>query len=183
MMLVTLIVATSQDGFISPADRVKLPSTHWTSEEDHQFFVKKTQEIGVMIMGRSTYDTIGRPLPGRISVVMTRDSETEAEKARQKLKMDWLPNNLRFTSKSPQQILQALATEGYQQVSICGGASIYRLFMDQGLVNEMFITVEPVTFGQGIKLFEDQAVFDQFQLTEEKSLNQQGTKLQHWIEK
>jgi dihydrofolate reductase len=34
---------------------------------------------GVMIMGRSTYDTIGRPLPGRTTVVVTRDAAWAAQ--------------------------------------------------------------------------------------------------------
>jgi len=179
----TLIVATSKDGFISPADSVELPSTKWTSEEDYQFFTKKTKEIGVMIMGRATYDTIGRPLSGRITVVLTRDSEKQAELARKKLKMDWLPNNLRFTKKSPQEVLQALATEGYEQVALCGGASLYQLFTKQDLVDEMFITIEPIEFGEGIKLFEDNKIFGNFQLIEEISLNERGTIVQHWLRK
>lgn len=179
----TLIVATSKDGFISPADGVELPSTKWTSEEDYRFFTEKTKEIGVLIMGRTTYDTIGRPLPGRLTVVLTRDSEKEAERARKKFKMDWLPNNLRFTNKSPQEVLQALATEGFEQVALCGGASLYQLFTEQDLVDEMFITIEPVEFGEGIKLFENNKIFGNFQLIKEISLNEQGTIVQHWIRK
>jgi dihydrofolate reductase len=180
---ITLIVATSKDGFISAADSVDLPSTKWTSEEDYQFFTKKTKEIGVMLMGRTTYETIGRPLVGRLTVVFTRDSEKQAELARKKLKMDWLPNNLRFTSKSPQAVLQALLTEGYEQVALCGGASLYQLFAEQNLVDEMFITVEPVKFDEGIKLFKNDSVFDDFQLLKETPLNSQGTVVQHWLRK
>ena len=177
----TLIVATSKDGFISPADGVKLPSTKWTSKEDYQFFTEKTQEIGVMIMGRATYETIARPLPRRLIVVLTRDSEKQAEAARRKLKMDYLPNNLRFTSKSPQEILQSLANEGYQQVALCGGASLYQLFTKENLVDEMFITIEPIEFGDGIKLFENNKIYGNFQLIKETPLNKQGTILQHWL--
>jgi dihydrofolate reductase len=182
-MKITLIVATSKDGFISPTDGVKLPSTKWTSKEDYQFFTEKTQEIGVMIMGRATYDTIGRPLPRRIIVVLTRDSEKQAEAARQKLKMDYLPNNLRFSSKPPREVLQALATEGYQQVALCGGASIYQLFIEEDLVDEMFITVEAIEFGEGVKLFKDNKIFANFQLVKETALNERGTILQHWVRK
>jgi len=150
---------------------------------DYQFFTEKTQEIGVMIMGRATYDTIDRPLPRRLIVVLTRDSEKQAEAARQKLKMDYLPNNLRFTSKSPREVLQSLATEGYQQVALCGGASLYQLFTEQDLVDEMFITIEPIEFGDGIKLFENNKIYGNFQLIKETSLNEQGTILQHWVRK
>ena len=179
----TLIVASSKDGYISPADGVELPSTKWTSKEDYQFFTEKTQEIGVMIMGRATYETIGHPLPRRLIIVLTRDSEKQSELARRKLKMDYLPNNLRFTSKSPQEVLAALANEGYEQVALCGGASLYQLFTDEDLVDEMFITIEPIEFGDGIKLFKDNKVFGNFQLVKEMPLNQQGTIVQHWVRK
>lgn len=179
----TLIVASSKDGYISPADGVELPSTKWTSKEDYQFFTEKTQEIGVMIMGRATYETIGHPLPRRLIIVLTSDSEKQSELARRKLKMDYLPNNLRFTSKSPQEVLAALANEGYEQVALCGGASLYQLFTDEDLVDEMFITIEPIEFGDGIKLFKDNKVFGNFQLVKEIPLNQQGTIVQHWVRK
>lgn len=179
----TLIVASSKDGYISPADGVKLPSTKWTSQEDYQFFTEKTQEIGVMIMGRATYETIGHPLPRRLIIVLTRDSDKQSELARRKLKMDYLPNNLRFTSKSPQEVLVALANEGYEQVALCGGASLYQLFTDADLVDEMFITIEPIEFGDGIKLFKDNKVYGNFQLVKEIPLNQQGTIVQHWVRK
>ncbi|NLG06082.1 MAG: dihydrofolate reductase [Candidatus Pacebacteria bacterium] len=179
----TLIVASSKDGYISPADGVELPSTKWTSKEDYQFFTEKTQEIGVMIMGRATYETIGHPLPRRLIIVLTSDSDKQSELARQKLKMDYLPNNLRFTSKSPQEVLEALANEGYEQVALCGGASLYQLFTDEDLVDEMFITIEPIEFGDGIKLFKDNKVFGNFQLVKEMPLNQQGTIVQHWVRK
>lgn len=179
----TLIVASSKDGYISPADGVELPSTKWTSQEDYQFFTEKTQEIGVMIMGRATYETIGHPLPRRLIIVLTSDSEKQSELARRKLKMDYLPNNLRFTSKSPQEVLEALANEGYEQVALCGGASLYQLFTDEDLVDEMFITIEPIEFGDGIKLFKDNKVFGNFQLVKEMPLNKQGTIVQHWVRK
>jgi len=134
-------------------------------------------------MGRSTYDTIGRPLPRRLIVVFTRDSEKQAETARNKLKMDYLPNNLRFTSKSPREVLQALVTEGYQQVALCGGASLYQLFTEEDLVDEMFITIEPIKFGGGIKLFKNNQIYGNFQLVKETPLNEQGTIVQHWVRK
>jgi dihydrofolate reductase len=42
----------------------------------------KTLTMGCpLIMGRKTWDSIGRPLPGRASIVMTRDSDWEADGA------------------------------------------------------------------------------------------------------
>jgi dihydrofolate reductase len=39
------------------------------------------------------------------------------------------------------------------EVAICGGSSIYSQFMEAGLISTMYLTMEPVVFGEGIKLF------------------------------
>ena len=43
----------------------------WEIKEDLKFFRKKTEDTAI-IMGRATYDSIGRPLPKRKNIVMTR---------------------------------------------------------------------------------------------------------------
>ena len=37
-------------------------------------------------------------------------------------------------------------------MAICGGSSVYGLFLKEGLVDELFLTVEPILFGSGIPL-------------------------------
>ena len=67
-MKLSLIVAVAENGVIGRDDG--LP---WRLSSDLQRFKRLT--IGhVIIMGRKTYDSIGRPLPGRRSVVVSRDS-------------------------------------------------------------------------------------------------------------
>jgi len=46
----------------------------WHYSEDLKHF-KRTTLGGVMIMGRKTFDAIGRPLPGRRSIVVTRSTD------------------------------------------------------------------------------------------------------------
>lgn len=71
----TLIVAVADDGTIG--DGGKLP---WHIPEDLRFF--KAQTTGhAIIMGRKTWDSIGRPLPKRTSVVLTRNRSFRAEGA------------------------------------------------------------------------------------------------------
>ena len=43
----------------------------WEIKEDLKFFREKTEDTAI-IMGRATYDSIGRPLPKRKNIVMTR---------------------------------------------------------------------------------------------------------------
>lgn len=164
---VILLVAMSTDGFIAPLDQEKLPSTTWTSPEDKQFFTEKTKAIGTLIMGSKTFETIGRALPGRRSVVMTSRPESFSE---------FSDPNLFFTSKSPEEILTELSKQGVKQVALCGGASIYNLFLQKGLVDKMFITVEPQSFGEGVKLFSEE-IITRFKLLKQNKLNEKGTLL------
>tara|TARA_Y100000768_G_scaffold366812_1_gene329339 strand:- start:6171 stop:6650 length:480 start_codon:yes stop_codon:yes gene_type:complete len=46
----------------------------WNIKEDLKFFKKNTENTAI-IMGRATYDSIGRPLPNRKNIVMTRSIE------------------------------------------------------------------------------------------------------------
>ncbi|MBO5684997.1 MAG: dihydrofolate reductase [Alistipes sp.] len=64
--MVTLIAAVAQNGTIG--DRNTLL---WHITEDMQFFRRTTQGHPV-IMGRKTYESLGRPLPKRANVIISR---------------------------------------------------------------------------------------------------------------
>jgi dihydrofolate reductase len=168
---VILLVAMSVDGFIAPLDQEKLPSTVWTSPEDKQFFTEKSKAIGVMIMGAKTFATMGRALPERHSIVMTSQPENYAK---------FTDPNLTFTSQSPEEILADLDQQGVKQVALCGGSSIYNLFLQKGLVDKMFVTIEPFLFGAGIKLLTDH-LGRKMQLLSTRQLNEQGTFLVEYL--
>ncbi len=68
----TLIVARARNGVIGRAGT--LP---WRLSEDLQFF-KRTTMGHPIVMGRKTWDSIGRPLPGRRSIVVTRNGAFHA---------------------------------------------------------------------------------------------------------
>ena len=66
------VVASAEDGTIGAAGG--LP---WRLRRDLQRFKRMTMG-GVLIMGRKTFETIGRPLPGRRTVVITRRPDWQA---------------------------------------------------------------------------------------------------------
>ncbi|MBW2548284.1 MAG: dihydrofolate reductase [Deltaproteobacteria bacterium] len=66
-----LIVAVARNGVIGKAGA--LP---WHVSEDLQHF-KKTTQGHVIIMGRKTHDSIGRPLPKRRNIVVTRQIDAQ----------------------------------------------------------------------------------------------------------
>ncbi|MBL8642289.1 MAG: dihydrofolate reductase [Rhodospirillaceae bacterium] len=72
-VIVALIVARAENGVIGVDG--KLP---WHISEDLKFF--KAQTVGKpVIMGRKTYASIGKPLPRRTNIVVTRDKTWTAE--------------------------------------------------------------------------------------------------------
>ena len=73
MLSLTAIVAMTPDRVIGRAG--DLP---WHLPEDLAFF-KRTTTGHPIVMGRKTYESIGRPLPKRRNIVMTRDRSWSAE--------------------------------------------------------------------------------------------------------
>lgn len=72
-MLISLIVAMDEKGGIGKDNR--LP---WHLSDDLKRFKALTMGHHI-IMGRKTYESIGKPLPGRTNVVITRNLDYEAE--------------------------------------------------------------------------------------------------------
>jgi dihydrofolate reductase len=168
-MKVILIAAVSADGKIAQTPGQK--SLDWTSKEDLKFFVAKTKEIGVVIMGNTTFKTIGKGLPGRRLIVMTArpDGQTPVE-------------GVEFTEKPPKALLEQLAEEGLSQVALAGGSRVYSEYLEQGFVTDLFLTIEPVLFGNGTPL----AVgFDRInlELVETTKLNDQAVLMHYRVRK
>lgn len=133
-MKITIIAGLTADGFIGRnATHV---STSWTSKEDKAFFVSKTKEIGTVVMGSTTYETFNRPFKDRRHIVLSRTKTFEG---------------VETSSESPMELVARLEKEGVQELAVCGGASIYATFLEQNLVDKMFLTVEAVLFGDGVK--------------------------------
>ncbi len=74
-----------------------------------------------MIMGRRTWDSIGRPLPGRETIVVTRDPAFRAQGA-----------HMAHDPQSAIALAEKLA-EGLKapEIIVAGGGELYRLFLDQ----------------------------------------------------
>jgi len=140
-MRIAILAAITVDGKIA---RSSEELADWTSKEDKRFFVSKTKEAGIMVMGRKTYETIGRPLPERLIIVMTRNAADYQD----------LPGEVEFTSDSPQQIVERLKNQGSEMLVVAGGGEVYRLFLEADLVTDMFLTVEPIIFGSGVNFLD-----------------------------
>lgn len=166
-MKISLLAAVSLDGKI--AQSPDQSSLEWTSPEDKRFFVSKTKEAGVLIMGRKTFETIGRPLPGRLIVVMTRGAD----------RYESVPDQVEYSAAEPKAILEALETRGFKEVVIAGGAEVYSMFLKEKLVTDLYLTIEPVMFGTGVPLVHED-VLQSFVLASVEKLGEGAVSL-HYI--
>ena len=139
MIKVSIIVAETADGFI--AKETNHPAL-WTSKEDKKHFVEITKRAGVVIMGSTTWKTLPKPMKDRLNIVYTRSGETY--------------EGAESTSIEPKELIDSLESRGFKEVAICGGSSIYTLFLKAGLVDTIYLTIEPILFGKGISIFNEQ---------------------------
>ncbi|MCL4162276.1 UNVERIFIED_CONTAM: hypothetical protein GTU68_009340 [Idotea baltica] len=88
----------------------------WHLPADLQWF-KKTTLGSPIIMGRKTYDSIGRPLPGRLNIILSRDTELEIEGCS-------VVNSLEEALQTAKD-----ADNTKDEIFITGGAHLYNKFL------------------------------------------------------
>jgi dihydrofolate reductase len=141
-MKVFIIAAMSTDGYIARDE--KHGSLGWTSKEDKRRFIELTKRASVVVMGSTTYATLARPLKERVNIVYSKSKTFEGAET---------------TQKSPAELVEELKSRGFKEVAICGGAHIYSLFMKAKVVDKIYLTIEPIVFGSGIRLFNEDILF------------------------
>lgn len=95
----------------------------WRLPEDLKSF--KSLTLGkTMVMGRKTYESIGRPLPGRETIILTRDPEYTQEGC--------------TTINNIEDVFSFARKNSIDELIIVGGGEIYTLFYE--LAMEMYIS-------------------------------------------
>lgn len=128
--MLTLIVARSRNGVIGRDNA--LP---FRVPEDVRYF-KSTTLGHPVVMGRRTFDSIGKPLPGRLNIVITRSPR-------------WSHPGCERASSLAEAIGIAEGRQPGVEIFVIGGAQIYREALpiaDRAIVTEVDAQVEGDTF-------------------------------------
>lgn len=117
-MLLSIIVAVSENGVIGLNNQLI-----WRLPDDLKRFKQLT--LGhPMIMGRKTFESIGKPLPGRQSIIITRDKNFSFEGT--------------LVVHTLEEAIEAAKQTGTDEAFIVGGGEIYRQV--QPLCDKLYIT-------------------------------------------
>jgi len=168
-MKVILYMATTVNGYISKENN----ETPWSEEEWLSFskFVKDTKNI---IVGKNTYEImiesnefkkIGNPFTVIVS------------------KKDFVHNSNFAIAKSPKEALKILKEKHFAKALVAGGGMLNSSFMKEKLIDEIYLDVEPLVFGKGIKLFSDNNFEAKLELIKTKKLSKNTIQLHYRIKK
>lgn len=122
-MVVSLIVAVAGNGAIGKDNQLL-----WRLPDDLKRFKQLTMGKP-MIMGRKTFQSIGRPLPGRTSIVITRSSTNGFEGVSE--------------VNSVNEALKVAVQTGTDEVFVIGGGEVYQLFLP--LADRIYLTIVDTT--------------------------------------
>ena len=114
----SLIVAIDENNVMGLDNR--LP---WYLPADMKYFKNQTWGMPV-VMGRKTFESLGKPLPGRTNIVITRNTT-------------WAFEKVQVAHTLEEAVTRAFAT-GAREVFVIGGAEIFKTALPQA--NRMYIT-------------------------------------------
>ena len=118
-MIISFIDAVSDNNALGRNN-----SLPWNLPEDLKFFKRTTMGKPVM-MGRKTFESLGRPLPGRLNIVISRDKDLE------------LPEGVLLYDNADAAI-ERLQQENTEEGFIIGGGTLFESAMP--LAERMYIT-------------------------------------------
>ena len=120
-MKIIIIAAISRNGVIGNTNG-EMP---WHVKEEFQHF-KQTTVGSAVIMGRKTFETLGRPLKGRENIIVTRNRD---------FKVDFDDTKL---VHSLEESIGYCKSKMYEKIFIIGGGEIYRQALQ--LADEMILS-------------------------------------------
>jgi len=172
-MKVILYMAITVNGMIAKED----DDTSFVSETELESFDAAIKHAGNIIVGRRTYEVMKEnnefnevdALRGTRVVVVTNGD------------MLSLLSENHSISTEPKQALYVLENEGFREALVAGGGMLNGSFMQENLLDEIYVDVEPIILGKGIKLFGDKEFEAKLELLGVRKLNSNIIQLHYKI--
>lgn len=156
------IAAATIDGFIA---RYSGHKTSWTSNEDKRQLHEKIIKADVLLLGHKTFEISKKWLSKRNCVVLSKKSNGIEQKN----------EFLTFINPAKTDLKKFFEKKRFKKACILGGQKTYSFFLEKNLLDEIFLTIEPIAFGKGITMFGKKVETKKFKLVSAKKLNKNGT--------
>lgn len=118
----------------------------WNSEAGWKSFYDHGKKTGNFIMGANTYRLALKdgefPFSDALNIVMSH----------KKIKNTW-GDQVVFTNQRPKAVLAMVKRRKYATALLIGGGILNASFAKEGLIDEVYLDIEPIIFNQGISLF------------------------------
>ena len=166
-MKVILYMAISLNGMIAKSD----DDTSWISKEEWDSYSLAVRNAGCLIVGHRTYNILTKQpefsefKDVKLVVVSQKDFQTLAS------------NHL--VAHSPKAALKLLIN--FEQVIVAGGGMLNASFLEENLVDEIFIDIEPIILGKGISLFRDKDFECNLKLVGQKKMSDSEVQLHYKV--
>lgn len=166
-MTLIMYAAVSIDGIAALDSKTGIE--RYGSPEDREFFLAGAKSCQAVIMGKNTgsFRVFGVP-----NFVLTHDPDLLQAQDSRGLERVYLCGQ-------PQEICAKLEARGIHKAALLGGPSTNLQFLRAGLVDEIYLTVEPVTIGRGIR-FLNEPLESRWTLADSQVLNERGTIVLHY---
>lgn len=170
-MKLILMMAMTIDGIIA---KDKTQNADWTSKADKKVFISETKKHKAIIFGETTFEVMGaKPLPGRFNLVLSFTPE--------KYKDREIPGFLEYFKGAPIEVINHLENRGFNSAILGGGAGTNAAFLKAGVVDEIWITIEPKIFGQGLNFTEGESLDIELKLLEVKEIGDNAVQVRYRV--
>lgn len=166
-MKVILYMAISLNGMIAKSD----DDTSWISKEEWDSYSLAVRNAGNLIVGHRTYGILTKQ--PEFSEFKDVKLVVVAQENFQTLEQNHL------VAHSPKEALKLLSN--FEQVVVAGGGALNASFVEENLVDEIFVDIEPIILGQGIPLFRDKDFERKLKLVEQKKISDNEIQLHYEV--
>ncbi|MDO8482423.1 MAG: dihydrofolate reductase family protein [bacterium] len=168
-MKTILVMVMSADGKTTAGKNGRVHD--WSSSEDQRYFSALIKKSELVIMGRKTFLAARRNM--KLSPTIHRIVLTRKPLRYKKFEVS---KQLEFTDESPQALVKRLE-KYYQTALLVGGSEINSAFLKASLIDELWLTIEPLILENGKTLFSKDTPNKRMRLLHSKRLNKSGTLL------
>jgi riboflavin biosynthesis pyrimidine reductase len=147
------IAVMSLDGCLTRHDTA---GPGFASEADQAFFQQAMATFDCALMGGASYRAarehiLANPRAGHLRRVVTRSPE--------QYRADSKEGALEFCAAEPAAAVRGLAARGFKRCAVVGGPRLITGALEAGLLDQLWVTIEPLAFGHGVRLLEGRVDF------------------------